>query len=203
MLKLISELFQSPSKVEVRLLSQLRRKAPELPDWSAAVQAVLTRLLERNSIRRQMVARVLDMPFNALALPYKTIVLAQSLVELCRDERDQIAFVLAHEAAHIHLGHAAERSRANALMGLLRTTNVLAGFGLRFVLNRAFSREQEFEADQLAVKFCARAGYASHAAATFLGRLAVMDRSTGVGQLLDTHPPMRDRVSQLQAVIRV
>jgi len=202
MLKLILELFKTPSEVEARMLRQLCKNTPELPDWSAAVQPVLTRLLQRNSNPRSMVSRVLyKMPFNALALPYKTIVVAQSLVDFCRDERDQIAFVLAHEVAHIHLGHAGERSRLNAFMTLLRATNVVAEIGLRFLLDRAFSREQELEADRFAVRFCARAGYAPQAAADFLERLPGVDRSIGVGQLLDTHPPLKERISQIRSVI--
>jgi predicted Zn-dependent protease len=122
-------------------------------------------------------------------------------VDFCRDQRDQIAFVLAHEAAHIHLGHARERSQANALAAMLGTANVLIGLGLRFLLDRAFSREQEFEADRLAVRFCTRAGYAPQAAVAFLERLASVDPSTGAGPLLSTHPPLKDRVSQLRLAV--
>src|SRR3989442_283953 len=112
MMQWLWELFDDPKSMEAKVLQQLLRDAPELPDWSAAVQPVLTRLLTSNQIQRPMFSRVLTMPaLNALALPHATIVLAESLVEFCRDERDQLAFVLAHEAAHIHLGHAKERSR--------------------------------------------------------------------------------------------
>ena len=157
------ELFDDPKIIEAKLLKQMLRDAPELPDWSAAVQPVLTRLLTSNQIQRPMFSRVLTMPvLNALALPHSTIVLAESLVEFCRDKRDQLAFVLAHEAAHIHLGHAKERSRANALATVLRL-NPLIGIGIRMLFARAFSREQEFEADRVALTFCIRAGYASPA----------------------------------------
>jgi predicted Zn-dependent protease len=166
------------------------------------VQLVLGRLLANSRVKRPMVSRVLDMPvFNALALPHKTIVLAQSLVEFCRDERDQMAFVVAHEAAHIHLGHAKERSRANTLVTVLGATNPLVGMGIRMLFDRAYSREQEFEADRLAATFCARAGYAPQAATAFLARLgAIAGASEGVLQLLSTHPPVRDRIEQLRPV---
>jgi Zn-dependent protease with chaperone function len=175
------------------------RQAPELPDWSAAVQPVLTRLLTHNRIERPMLSRVLSMPmFNALALPHQTIVLAESLVEFCRDQRDQMAFVLAHEAAHIHLGHAKERSRAKALANVVRI-NPLLGIGFRFLFDRAFSREQEFEADAVAIKFCIRAGYSGQEAIAFLMRLEAFAGSNGIATLLlSTHPPMRERIEQLQ-----
>ena len=116
MLKWLNLILDDPPTAEARLLTQLLKESPEFPDWSAAVQPVLSRLLERSPVRRPIACRVLDMPvFNALALPHKTIVLSQLLVEFCRDQRDQLAFVLAHELAHIHLGHARKRTLANTV----------------------------------------------------------------------------------------
>jgi Zn-dependent protease with chaperone function len=200
MLKWIWELLDDPAAIESRLLGRMLRESSELPEWSAAVQLVLGRLLASNRIRQPMVSRVLDMPvFNALALPHKTIVLAQSLVEFGRAERDQMAFVVAHEAAHIHLGHAKERSRANTLVTVLGATNPLVGMGIRMLFDRAYSREQEFEADQVAATFCARAGYAREAPAAFLSRLGAVAGANGtVLQLLSTHPPLRERMEQMR-----
>ena len=201
MMKWLWELFDDPKIIEAKLLKQLLHESPELPDWSSAVQPVLTRLLTSNQIQRPMFSRVLTIPvLNALALPHSTIVLAESLVEFCRDERDQLAFVLAHEAAHIHLGHAKERSRANALATALRV-NPLIGIGIRMLFDRAFSREQEFEADRVAVTLCARAGYAPQAAIAFLTRLGVFASSPGgLGQLMSTHPLLQERIAQLRAI---
>jgi Zn-dependent protease with chaperone function len=199
MLNWIWELIDDPAETETRLLNGLLRQAAELPDWSAAVQPVLTRLLTQNRIERPMVSRVLSLPvFNALALPHQTVVLSESLVEFCRHERDQLAFILAHEAAHIFLGHAKERSRAKALTNVLRI-NPLLGMGVRFLFDRAFSREQEFEADSAALKLCIGAGYAPGAAVAFLARLESFASENGsVIQLLSTHPPIRERIAQLQ-----
>ena len=201
MMKWLTELFDDPKITEANLLKQLLRQAPELPDWSLAVQPVLTQLLTSNQIQRPMFSRVLNMPvMNALALPHSTIVLAESLVEFCRTERDQLAFVLAHEVAHIHLGHAKERSRANALATVLRI-NPLIGIAVRMLFDRAFSRKQEFEADRVAVTLCARAGYTPQAAIAFLTRLGVFaSPSDGVGQLMSTHPLLKERIAQLRTV---
>ena len=202
MLNWIWEFLDDPAQGEAKVLGQLLRQAPELPDWSAAVQPVLARLLSASKIERPMITRVLSLPiFNALALPHQTIVLAESLVEFCRDERDQMAFVVAHEAAHIHLGHAKERSRAKALAGFLRI-NPLLGMGIRFLFDRAFSREQEFEADRGALTLCVRAGYSPHAGIAFLERLGAYASGTGTAlQILSTHPPIKDRIAQLQGIV--
>src|SRR5262245_57139323 len=100
MLSWLWQLFDDPAELESRLLGGLLREYGELPDWSYEVQLVLARLMAANRIRQPLVSRVFDMPMvNALALPHRTIVLAQPLVEFCRHERDQMAFVVAHEAA--------------------------------------------------------------------------------------------------------
>ena len=137
-----------------------------------------------------MASRVLNMPFNALALPHKTIIVAQSLVEFCRGERDQMAFVVAHELAHIHLGHASERSRAGALTTMLRMGHPLLGNRTpNAVLTGPSSREQEIRGGPHRGYHRARqAGYAPDAGAKFLARLRTLDQSTGVWQVLSTHP---------------
>ena len=201
MLSLISALLRDSGEAEANLLRCFAQKHPEQPEWSAAVEPVLTRLLVRNSILRPMVGRVFVMPFNACALPHKTILIAQSLVEFCRNEPGQMAFVVAHEMAHMQLGHSREKLAADATLKLLQTGSSLAGVTSRLLFNRAFSREAEFEADRLAVRFCSQAGYAPEAAIAFLKRLIVADRqSTGVRQLLNTHPSSEARVAELSAV---
>lgn len=203
MLNWLNLLTDDAPAAETRLLRDLFKESPEIPDWSAAVQPVLSRLLERNGLKRPLVCRVVDMPvFNALALPHKTIVLSQLLVDFCREQRDQIAFVVAHEAAHIHLGHARQRVLANALVTVAPVANPLLGMGLRWLFDRAYSREQEFEADLCAVRLCARAGYAPAEALALLERLGSMAAADSlVAQILGTHPPVKDRIRQLTGVV--
>src|SRR5262245_54078606 len=103
MLAWLKLLLNDAPRAESRMLRALLQESPEYPDWSTAVQTVLTRLLQFNRIKQSIVCKVLDIPvINAFALPHKTIVLSQLIVEFCRNERDQMAFVLAHEMAHIH-----------------------------------------------------------------------------------------------------
>ena len=203
MLKWIGLLLGDAAGAESQILRQLLKESPEYPDWSLAVRPVLARLVERSRIRRPIDCKVLDMPvFNALALPHKTIVLSQLLVHFCRDQRDQMAFVIAHEVAHIHLGHARKRSWANALMNVAPLANPLLGAGLRMLFDLAYTREQEFEADNLAVKLLARAGYAPSASIALLERLVVASAPGNVvSTLMSTHPPVNERVSQLRELV--
>ena len=204
MLQWLNLLLDDPASAEARLLRDLLKESPEVPDWSAAVQPVLARVLDQNPIKRPMVCRVLNMPvFNALALPHKTIVLSQLLVDFCRNRRDQIAFVIAHEAAHIHLGHVRKRDLAGTALTFAPVANPLLGMGLRWLFDRAYSREQEFEADQWAVRLAARAGYAPEEAVAFLERLGSQAAQANlVSQLLSTHPPVTERINHLRRELR-
>src|SRR5262249_14511216 len=179
-----------PPATERRLLRELLRESPEIPDWSAAVQPVLNRLLDGGPVKRAMVCRVLDVPaLNAFALPHQTVVVSQLLVAFGRDRADQMAFVLALEAAPIPLGPARDRNVANTVLTAAPLANPLIGMGLRTLFDRAYTREQEFEADEWAVRQCARAGYAPAAAMTLLSRLGHGEAPRDlVAGLLNTHP---------------
>jgi len=204
MLAWLKLLLNDAPRAESRMLRTLLQESPEYPDWSAAVQTVLRRLLQFNRIKQSIVCKVLDIPvINAFALPHKTIVLSQLIVEFCRNERDQMAFVLAHEMAHIHLGHARERILANGLMTVGPLANPLLGVGLSMLFDRAYSREQEFEADRWAVRLSARAGYVPSASIALLERLGRGEAPSNlVAEMLSSHPPMNDRLHYLSEAIR-
>ena len=200
MLQHLWKLVEDESDVEARALADMVKEHPELPEWSAAVQPLLDRLLRPNNIKRDLVCRVLSgMPFNALALSHKTIVVAESLVDFCRGQTHQMAFVIAHEVSHLHRGHGRERFGVGTVAGML-TANPLVAFGMKKLLDTGCSRENEFEADRDAVTFCHRAGYAADAGAAFLERLASGELPRNVvQQLLSTHPPLSERLAAIRA----
>ena len=61
MLNLLWKLVEDESDVESRVLAGMVKEHPELPEWSAAVQPLLARLLRHNDIKRPLVCRVLTM----------------------------------------------------------------------------------------------------------------------------------------------
>lgn len=200
MLNSLWKLVEDESDVEAKALADMVKANPELPDWSAGVQPLLDRLLAANDIKRELVCRVLSqMPFGAVSLSHKTIVLAESLVDFCRGRTPQMAFVLAHEVSHMHRGHGRERFGATDVAGML-TLNPIMAFGVKKLLDTGRSRENEFEADRDALAFCHRAGYSPHAGVEFLERLTSgeVPRET-VKQYLSTHPPLSERLAELRA----
>ncbi len=130
-------------------------------------------------------------------------------VPLIADARnqDELAFVMAHEAAHHIRGHIAQTQQNAALGGLLIGT--LAGaLGASDASSietaqrigatvgaRTYSKEFELEADALGTRIAAAAGYDPLRGAAFFSRIP----DPG-DRFLGTHPPNADRVRTVQRV---
>ena len=118
---------------------------------------------------------------------------------------DELAFVMAHEAAHHLLGHI-DRQRRDARTGALVFGELasLTGGGADVVRSaqelgaivggRSYSKEYELEADALGTILTIRAGYDALRGAAFFDR--VPDPGN---RFLGTHPP---NAARLEAVRR-
>lgn len=167
----------------------------------------LTQVVRNRLHRFQMTALDTDRP-TAFALPGGFIFLTRSLVHLCDRDRDEVAFVLAHEMAHVIRRHAIDRllqqkvvsavARVSPGRGALGSWIRQVGFQ---ALERAYSRDQELEADELGVRLMRAAGFDPAGAVRLLQRLGELDRRPdplGLGPYLSTHPPVEDRIHQLR-----
>ena len=103
---------------------------------------------------------------NAFSLPGGYVYIYKELLDLLSD--DELAFVLAHEIGHIVSLH--QIKRLQAAMGyniaMIASIGAKADFqfskGLSFALAQilmGYSREDEFVADELAVKYCKLVGF--------------------------------------------
>ena len=120
------------------------------------------------------------------------------LQELQND--DEVAFILGHEAGHqiarhIYQTSANQQVGALLLAGLLASTGQASDASLQeaanlgaYLGNRAFSKDFELEADTLAVRISARAGYNPVKGAQPFTR-----GETGSAALFSTHPPSAQR----------
>jgi predicted Zn-dependent protease len=120
----------------------------------------------------------------------------------------QMMALVAHELAHVHLGHLArpEESRP-APPESFAATDSTAGFALAFTdtepiidgLPRRFSPAEESGADRVAARLLFRAGHrtACLELAALLERLAGADKTPGAW--LSTHPPLAQRAAQARA----
>lgn len=157
---------------------------------------------------------VLNAPdVNAFALPGGFIYVTRGLIALT-DNEAQLAGVLAHEIGHVTARHAAQRyswASVAQLGGVLLRASDAKGLGEVFDLGgkiflSSYSRDQEFEADTLGIRYLSRAGYDPTGVPQFLAKLRqhakLISEQAGTGQdpdqfqLLGTHPRTIDRVDR-------
>ena len=146
---------------------------------------------------------------NALALPGGPIFVSWPLLEMCQGQRDEIAFVLGHEMAHIVRRHALDRIVKDAAVSLLlrqssggHAASAWLGQAGRQVLSRAYSQAEELEADAFAVALVRTAGGDGMAGERLLEKLAQLTSGQSVGIAGDcfaTHVPLTERVANLRA----
>jgi predicted Zn-dependent protease len=154
---------------------------------------------------------------NAFAVPGGYLYITRQLLGLMNDEAE-LASVLGHEAGHIAARHSSERQRAGILSQILSVGAALVtGSGqlgqLAGQLSQGvflkYSRSQEFEADELGVRYIAGAGYDPTASSTFLASLgaatSLESRAAGrndersTPSWARTHPLSEDRVRRATA----
>jgi predicted Zn-dependent protease len=124
--------------------------------------------------------------------------------------------VLSHEIGHVNARHTAERvSSAQLAQGLLLLGSVALGSrevadiggGIASMALQSFSREQEFEADSLGIRYMARAGYDPDKMGSFLSTLREYSQvqakiqgrdpsSVDQTNLMATHPRTIERVQR-------
>jgi len=190
---------------------------PRDPDPTAQalldeVREALARVVRNRLHRFRTTVVAADQP-TAFALPGGFIFVSGSLVRLCERDRDEVAFVVAHEMAHVIRRHAIDRLLQQKVVSALSLASPGRGLLAPWIrrvglqgLERAHSRDQEFEADELGVRLMRAAGFDTAGAIRSLQRLRELDRGIdplNVGPYLSTHPPIEDRVRQLRRLALV
>lgn len=156
---------------------------------------------------------------NAFAVPGCYIYVTRGLLSIANSEAE-LASVLGHEVGHVVADHSAQRQNRSLLTGLgAILLGVVTGSGdLAQLAGQAgqlytlrFSRDQEYQADDLGIRYLVRAGYAPLAAADLLDQLgdhdALMARTRGrdaetVPEWGRTHPLTAERVARAAATAR-
>ncbi|MFP4351845.1 MAG: M48 family metallopeptidase [Puniceicoccaceae bacterium] len=149
---------------------------------------------------------------NAFALPGGKIAVYDGLFDVVENE-DELAFIIAHEVAHVTARHANQRlSQAMVLAGIgvgvgyaiedldpAEKQIVMAAYGLGGTLGVAlpYSRMHEREADYIGLLYMARAGY-NPAVAPGVWEKMAEDSPGGPPAWLSTHPSHGDRARRLR-----
>jgi predicted Zn-dependent protease len=141
-----------------------------------------------------------------------SVAFSLGMVSLLGNDMDAWAALLGHELAHLRLGHHAvmkeRRARtqtAGSLAGL-----VLSAIGVPFasvasdataaLAERAYSRDDERDADRVGLDYLRRAGFAEQGAITLHERLAAANSNAPL-PFLSTHPSGEERIDNLRRMI--
>jgi Zn-dependent protease with chaperone function len=156
-----------------------------------------------------------DSAINAFSLPGGPMYVNRGLFEAARSEAE-LAGVLAHEMSHVALRHGTHQaSKAylgqgglGILGGLLgknggntsKIVNAIGGLGLNAAFLK-FSRDDEYQADQLGAEIMAGAGYNPMAMANFFELLRNQQvRDPGkLERFFSSHPPSADREARIRS----
>jgi len=157
---------------------------PALTPYINSIGLLLQQTVERRDLTYTFTVLNSDI-VNAFAIPGGYIYISRGLLALADDEAE-LAAVLAHELGHVQALHHARRYGQTMLANILLTgagilTSQVAPQAARSVMDlgqvgalgvlQANSRENEFEADDLGIRYLARAGYDPTAMARFLRKL--------------------------------
>ena len=163
---------------------------------------------------------------NAFAVPGGFVYITRQLMGIMNDEAE-LAFVVGHETGHIAANHAQARKSAaqnNSILGVLGAVlgavvgnNAFGGLisqsAQQFSKLRtlSFSRNQEYQADVLGIRYIAQAGYDPNAGATMLAQLARStaletriqgDANRSTPEWASSHPLSQNRVTQASQTAR-
>ncbi|MEE8172709.1 MAG: M48 family metalloprotease, partial [Alphaproteobacteria bacterium] len=164
---------------------------------------------------------LLDSPvINAFAVPGGYVYVSRGLMALANDEAE-LAGVVAHEIGHVTARHSAQRMSRGVLASLgvavlgAAVGEPLLGDAARLAAGayiQGYSREQEFEADQLGVRYLTRAGFDPMAMASFLAtlgaehglalKIAGTEGRDPAAGLFSSHPRTAARVEKAAASAR-
>jgi Zn-dependent protease with chaperone function len=148
---------------------------------------------------------------NAFALPSGIVIMTDRLVEIAKND-DEIAGVLAHEIGHLTQRHALRHLLQNSatvlvvatLTGDIVSVSSFAASMPMVLIDAKYSRDFEREADAAAVSYLKEKGISVRAYAEILARLDAdhyqeRGKAPHLGELLDNHPLMLERIKKILA----
>lgn len=174
-----------------------------------ALQALAEKLEDGAATPFRFRIRAVEAPMaNAFALPGGAILVTDDLIEMAKTP-EELAAVIAHEAAHVELRHVMQAVWRSLGLGLILDAVVGGGTGAgqQAVLlvgsftDLRYSRDAELEADARGQELLQAARLSSEGMAPFFERIATRGEgpnAAAVKELISTHPDTarRSRLSR-------
>jgi len=155
----------------------------------------------------QYTFKVLDISdINAFSLPGGWVYVDKGLIDATHGSVNEVAGVIAHEIGHVQARHAAEMMGREEIYGIaigtLTKGNTAQWASVFANLNLLhYSREDEYQADRLAVDYLLPSPYNPQGLIDFFEYLLARQGEGHTPQFLRTHPLTRDRITRLQAYL--
>jgi len=148
-----------------------------------------------------------DKEFNAFAVPGGFVYVNSGLIETATD--DELASVVGHEIGHIAARHSVKRLQATLgyqiimaiAFGGSNNATVSQAIDIVFQLvSLGYSREDEFLADKLGVKYAKKSNFNPYGMVTFFEKLKrEQEKSLNFNIVfLSSHPPIEERIRNVQ-----
>ncbi len=190
---------------ELRLATEILDQ-PEVLKWLRGICQRLEASVDQPGFTYHCELMKGDHP-STIGLPGGYLFVSRSLIEFCERNVDEVAFVIAHETAHVIRRHTWDRmfqqSALRAASFAAGRAGILSGWmrqqGLP-MLRSAHSKDFEFQADKDGVGLVRAAGYDPNGAISFLKRIEQLGVDPEVlGEYLASHPSPKERISRLRS----
>jgi Zn-dependent protease with chaperone function len=153
-----------------------------------------------------------EMGANAFALPNGSVIVTDKLARILEDKPDAMVAILMHEVGHVESQHGvkllAQSLGATLVVAMILgdlegAAELFLGAGTSLLQN-AFSRDMEREADDFAIARLQRLGIPSTAFADAIREVSgngerESSRFTGLTKYLSSHPGAEDRIREAKA----
>lgn len=199
---------QSMQLLDTTLLDSSALSLQQQQQWRQQWLAAFAQLAEPLRFQPNIQFRAAKgMGANAFALPGGTIVVTDELVRLLEQNPDALLAVLLHEAGHVQHQHGlkllAQSTATTMLLALFFSdleglSEVLLGSGSS-LLQAAFSRDMESEADLFATSALVTLGKNSSAFADAIEAISQQHGSAAMEKwtrYFSSHPSSRERIEQ-------
>lgn len=147
---------------------------------------------------------------NAFCMPGGKIAFFSGILKELNLSDDEIAMVMGHEMAHALREHAREQAAKNTLLGGVANILGMVTSGSRYgdianiaisagqgLASRAFSREDEREADLVGMELAARGGFDPRAGITLWQKMNKASKGEPLAWL-STHPSNANRIEEIR-----
>ncbi|MCB9757389.1 MAG: M48 family metalloprotease [Candidatus Omnitrophica bacterium] len=181
-------------------------------DINTRVRSIFDRLVKVCD-RKDLVftVRIIDdETVNAFSIPGGYVYIYKGLLDKLKDD-DEIAGVLGHEIGHITAKHSLKRIQKSYGYTLMQIASIGSGDaelaqGVNAILTTlyfAYSREDEFEADELAVKYTRKAGFDPSKMTAVLEVLQAEEEKSSLRQVnyFRTHPYPKERMAVVNKAV--